>query len=281
MEVQNIQRFDNVNAIIVTQILVCDFAHSGIHVNWIDCLHIRMFIHYTADCLKHMTHWLTKVLAAMGSNHDQTAVLCPFQFRVSIGFPHGGLQSINSRVAGNVDAGWIFALFQQILLRKLCRSKVEFTDNGNRLTVELLWIRAINIVGAQTSFYMTYRNLHIEASQCSHEGRGCIAVNQYYIRFFLFQNSLDAIQNIGSYVEQRLLILHDGQVIIRGNIKCLKNHIKHLTMLTSHTNNRFQFFTFLQFINKRTHFNCFRTSTENEHYFFHIQYSAFLLLECF
>ena len=94
-------------------------------------------------------------------------------------------------------------------------------------------------------------------------------MNQYYIRFFLFQNSLDAIQNIGSYVEQCLLILHDGQVIIRGDAKGIKNHVQHLTMLTSHTNNRFQFFTFLQFINKRTHFNCFRTSAENEHYFFH------------
>ena len=116
---------------------------------------------------------------------------------------------------------------------------------------------------------MAYRNLHIEASQCSYESRGCIAMHQYYIRFFLFQNSLDAIQNICSYVEKRLLILHDGQVIVRGNIKRFKNHIQHLTMLTCYANNRLQFFAFLQFMDKRTHFNCFRASAENEHYFFH------------
>ena len=90
MEIQNIQRFNNVNSVVISQILICGFAHSRIHVNGIDCLNIRMLIHHMADCLKHVTHRLTEILTAMCSNHDQTAVLCPFQFRVRIGFLHGG-----------------------------------------------------------------------------------------------------------------------------------------------------------------------------------------------
>jgi len=170
-------------------------------MNGIDCLNIRMLIHHTADRLKHVTHRLTEILTAMSSNHNQTAILCPFQFRVRIALTNSSFQGINCGITRDINAIGFLSLFQQILLRKLCRSKVEFADNGNRLTVEFLRIRAVDIVGSQTSFHMAHRNLHIEASQCSHEGRRCIAVYQNYIRFFLFQNSLDTIQNIGSYVE--------------------------------------------------------------------------------
>lgn len=72
------------------------------------------------------------------------------------------------------------------------------------------------------------------------------------------------------HVEQCLLVLHNGQIIVRFNIKGFKNHIQHLTMLTGHTNDRLKLFAFLQFVDKRTHFNCFRPGAENEHYFFHL-----------
>ena len=70
VEVQNIQRFDDMDSIIVTQIFVCDFTHDRIHVNRINCLHIRMLIHYTADCLKHVTHGENGFLCEEGNEQE-------------------------------------------------------------------------------------------------------------------------------------------------------------------------------------------------------------------
>ena len=67
MEVQNIQRLDNVDAVITTKEFICNLTHDRVHVDRINCLHIRMFVHHTADCLEHVTHRLAKVLAAMRS----------------------------------------------------------------------------------------------------------------------------------------------------------------------------------------------------------------------
>ena len=93
---------------------------------------------------------------------------------------------------------------------------------------------------------------------------------QYHVRLFFFQYFLDTIQDIGGHIEQRLLVFHDRQIIVRCNIKGFKNHIQHLAVLSGYTNNRLKLFAFLQFLNKRAHFYCFRPGAENEHYFFHI-----------
>ena len=269
MEIQNIQWFDNVDAVIATKELICNFTHNRVHVDWINCLHIRMLIHHMANCLEHMTHRLSKVFAAMCSNHNQTATLCPFQLRVRVALTHSGFQRINCRITGNIDAIRIFAFLQQILFRKFSGGKVKLADDGNSLTVEFFRVRAINIVSTQTSLNVTNRNLQIEAGQRSHKSRRSVAVNQNDIRFFFFQNFLDAIQNIGSYIEQSLLVLHNRQIVVRRDIKGFKNHIKHLAVLSCHTYHGLQFFPLLQLIDKRAHFDCFRSGTENEHYFFH------------
>ena len=66
-----------------------------------------------------------------------------------------------------------------------------------------------------------------------------------------------------------LLVLHNGQIIVGCDIKCLQHHIQHLPMLTSYTYYSLMCVPLLQFINKRAHFDCFRSGTENEHYYFH------------
>ena len=94
-------------------------------------------------------------------------------------------------------------------------------------------------------------------------------MNKYNIGLFFFKHLADALKNINSNIKKSLLILHDGEVIIRFYIKCAKNGIKHLTVLTGNANNSFYLFTALKLIDKRTHFYSLRTSAEDKHYFFH------------
>ena len=123
---------------------------------------------------------------------------------------------------------------------------------------------------------MTHRNLHIETCQSGHEGGRSVTVNQYNIWLFRFQHSLDALQNIDRHIEQRLLVLHNRKVIVRNYMKCLQHLIQHLTMLAGHANDRLQFLTLFELIDQRTHLDCFRAGSKNEHYLTHGN-SSFLL----
>ena len=58
------------------------------------------------------------------------------------------VQRIDRRISGHPDLLRILPLLQQIRLAELRRREVVLTDDGNRLTVELLRIRQEDIAGS-------------------------------------------------------------------------------------------------------------------------------------
>ncbi len=68
---------------------------------------------------------------------------------------------------------------------------------------------------------------------------------QYNIRLYFFQNGFDSFQNIDCYIKQRLLVLHDGKIVIRHNKKRFQHLIQHLPVLAGHADNRFNIFALL------------------------------------
>ena len=109
MEVENIERFDDVNAVTVTEFFVGSLTDNRIHVDRVDCLDVGMFVDDAADRTEHVVHRLTEIFAAMGGNHNQTAVGCPFQLRMVIALADGGFQRINGGIARDVDRGRVFS----------------------------------------------------------------------------------------------------------------------------------------------------------------------------
>ena len=73
-------------------------------------------------------------------------------------------------------------------------------------------------------------------------------MHQNDIRLFLFQYLPNAVEDIGRHIKQRLLVLHDGKIIVRRDGKRIQHHVQHLTMLTCYTDDRLQFLMFFQFI---------------------------------
>ena len=228
-----------------------------------------MLVQHAADCAKHVVHRFPDVFPSMRSNKNQLATACPLKLRMRIIRPDGMLHRINYRVAGNKNRVWIFSLFSQIFGCHSSRSEIIFADNPNCLTVKLFRKRTIEIVSAKTCLHMTDRNLQIETCQRRRKCRRSISMNQYNIRFYLFQNRLNFVQYIRSNIKQSLLFFHDFQIIIRSDAKRFQNLIQHLPVLPCHTYNCFYTLSRFQFPDKRTHLDSFRSCAENQHYLFH------------
>ena len=65
MEIHNLERINNMEAIEAIQFLVSCFTHQRVHMYGIDCLCIWMFLHHTPYCTEHAMHRLTQILSAM------------------------------------------------------------------------------------------------------------------------------------------------------------------------------------------------------------------------
>ena len=96
---------------------------------------------------------------------------------------------------------------------------------------------------------------------------------QNNIWFFFFQNFLHFCKNLRGYIKQTLLFLHDIQIPVRHDVKCLQYLFQHFFVLARYTYHTLYLRPFSQLQNHRTHFYSFRTRSKNDHYFFlHITY---------
>ena len=125
---------------------------------------------------------------------------------------------------------------------------------------------------------MTHRDLQIEASQGSDKGGGGIAMYQYHIRLYLLQYILDLLQDVHSHIKQRLLIFHNGQVIVRHHMKCIEHLIQHLPVLAGNAHHGFHAFSGLQLIDQGTHLNGLRPCAEYQHDSFHQSLPRFCVI---
>ena len=100
---------------------------------------------------------------------------------------------------------------------------------------------------------------------------------QNHIWLFFLQNHLYIGKNSLRDIKKRLLIPHNIEIIVWYNAESLENLIQHLPMLGCYTYNDLNARPFLQLIHKRAYLYCFRPCSKNQHYFFHMPYSLFLL----
>lgn len=93
-------------------------------------------------------------------------------------------------------------------------------------------------------------------------------MHKHSVRAFLFQNALEPHQHITSHIKESLTGFHNSKVIIRANSKYTKNLIKHLTVLPRDCNHNLEIArTSFKLINKRAHFDCLWTRSEDKHDF--------------
>ena len=65
VKIQNLQRLNNVYAIIISENLFGSITDYLIHMDWVDGLNIGMLVHNTSYCSEHIAHRFSQILATM------------------------------------------------------------------------------------------------------------------------------------------------------------------------------------------------------------------------
>lgn len=209
VEVENLERVDDVQAVEAVELLVGGLADERVHVDRVDRLGVRVLLHHAADGAEHPVHGLSQVLAAVRRDEDEAGALGPVELGVGVALAHGGAQGVDAGVAGDPDLGLGLALAEQVLLAGLRGGEVVLAHDVDGLAVEFLRPGAVDVVRSQARLYMAHRDLQVEARERSGEaGRG-VAVDQDDVGLLVLEDRLELEQHVARHVEQRLARLHD------------------------------------------------------------------------
>lgn len=103
VEVEHLERVDDVQAVEAVELLVGRLADERVHVDGVDRLGVGVLLHHAADGAEHAVHGLAQVLAAVRRDEDEAGALGPLELGVGVALAHGGAQSVDARVAGDPD----------------------------------------------------------------------------------------------------------------------------------------------------------------------------------
>ena len=90
VEVEHLERVDDVQAVEAVEFLVRRLADERVHVDGVDRLGVGVLLHHAADGAEHAVHRLAQVLAAVRRDEDETGALSPSELRVGVTLAHGG-----------------------------------------------------------------------------------------------------------------------------------------------------------------------------------------------
>ena len=267
VEVEHLERVDDVQAVEAVELLVGGLADERVHVDGVDCLGVGVLLHHAADGAEHAVHGLAQVLAAVRRDEYEAGALGPLKLGVRVSLAHGGAQGIDARVAGDPDLGLGLTLAEQVLLARLRRGEVVLAHDIDRLAVELLRPGAVDVVRAQARLDVAHGDLQVEARERRGEaGRG-VPVDQNHVGPLVLEDSLELEQHVTRHVEQRLARLHDGQVVVGSHIEDAQHLVEHLAVLARHGHNSLELFRArLKLVDERAHLDGLRAGAEDEHY---------------
>lgn len=270
VEVENLERVDDVQAVETVELLVRRLADERVHVDGVDRLGVGMLLHHAADGAEHAVHGLAQVLAAVRRDEDEAGALGPVELGVGVALAHGGAQGVDAGVAGDPDLGLGLALAEQVLLAGLRGGEVVLAHDVDGLAVELLRPGAVDVVRAQARLYVAHRDLQVEARERSGEaGRG-VAVDQDDVGLLVLEGRLELEQYVARHVEQRLARLHDRQIVVGSHTEDAQHLVEHLAVLAGHGHDSLELIRArLQLVDEWAHLDCLRACAEDEHYFHH------------
>lgn len=270
VEVEHLERVDDVQAVEAVELLVRRLADERVHVDGVDRLSVGMLLHHAADGAEHAVHGLAQVLAAVRRDEDEAGALRPLELRVGVALAHGGAQGVDAGVPGDPDLGFGLALVEQVLSARLRGGEIVLAHDVHGLAVELLRPGAVDVVRTQARLNVAHGDLQIEARERRGEaGRG-VAVDKNDVGPLVLEDGPELEQHVASHVEQRLARLHDRQVVVGSHVEDAQNLVQHLAVLAGHSHDGLELIhPRLELVDKRAHLDCLRTGAEDEHYFHH------------
>ena len=270
VEVENLERVDDVQAVEAVELLVRRLADERVHVDGVDRLGVGVLLHHAADGAEHAVHGLAQVLAAVRRDEDEAGALGPLELGVRVALAHGGAQGVDAGVAGDPDLRLRLALVEQVALARLRRGEVVLAHDVDRLAVELLRPGAVDIVRAQAGLDVAHGDLQVEACERGGKaGRG-VTMYEHDVGPLVLEDRLELEQHVARDVEQRLARLHDRQVVVGRNVEDAQHLVEHLTVLAGHGDDSLELIPArLQLVDERAHLDGLRAGAEDEHHFLH------------
>ena len=271
VEVEHLERVDDVEPVEAVQLLVRRLADERVHVDGVDRLGVGVLLHHAADGAEHAVHGLAQVLAAVRRDEDEAGALGPLKLGMGVALAHGGAQSVDASVAGDPDLRFGLALVEQVLLARIRGGEVVLAHDVDGLAVELLGPGAVDVVRAQAGLDVPHRDLQVEARERRGEaGRG-VAVDQDNVGPLILEDRLELDQNVAGDVEQRLARLHDRKVVVGRHVEDAQHLVEHLAVLTRYGHDRLELIlASLQLVDEGAHLDCLRACAEDEHDFLHV-----------
>ena len=267
VEVEHLERVDDVQAVEAVELLVGRLADERVHVDGVDRLGVGVLLHHAADGAEHAVHGLAQVLAAVRRDENEAGALGPPELGMGVALAHGGAQSVDASVAGDPDLRFGLALVEQVMLARIRGGEVVLAHDVDGLAVELLGPGAVDVVRAQAGLDVPHRDLQVEARERRGEaGRG-VTVDQGNVGPLILEDRLELDQNVAGDVEQRLARLHDRKVVVGSHVEDAQHLIEHLAVLAGHRYDGLELIRArLQLVDERAHLDCLRAGTEDEHY---------------
>lgn len=270
VEVEHLERVDDVQSVEAVELLVRRLADERVHVDGVDRLGVGMLLHHAADGAEHAVHGLAEVLAAVRRDEDEAGALSPLELGMGVALAHGGAQGVDAGVAGDPDLRLRLALVEQVLLARLRRGEVVLAHDVDGLAVELLRPGAVDVVRAQAGLDVAHGDLQVEACERGGEaGRG-VTMDKDDVGPLVLEDGLELEQHVARHVEQRLARLHDRQVVVGRNVEDAQHLVEHLTVLAGHGDDSLELIPArLQLVDERAHLDGLRAGAEDEHHFLH------------
>ena len=267
VEVEHLERVDDVQAVEAVELLVRRLADERVHVDGVDRLGVGVLLHHAADGAEHAVHGLAQVLAAVRRDEDEAGALGPLELGVGVAIAHSGAQGVDSGVAGDPDLGLGLALVQQVLLAGLRGGEVVLAHDVDGLAVELLRPGTVDVVRAQAGLDMPHGDLHVEA--CERRGEACrgVSVHEHDVGPLVLEDRPELEQYVARHVEQRLAGFHDRQVMVGCHAEDAQHLVEHLAVLAGHGDDGLELILArLQLVDEWAHLDSLRAGAEDEHY---------------
>ena len=266
VEVNDLQRVDDAQAVEAVQFLVRRLPHLGVHVYGVDGLGVRPLLHDATYRAEHAVHGLAQVLAAVRRDENEAAARGPVEFGIRVVVPHRVAQGVDAGVAGDEDALVGLRLVEEVLPGGLRGGEVPTRHDVHRLAVELLGPGAVEVPGPEARLDMPHGDLEVERRQRRREGRGGVAVYEHDVGALLLEDGLNLDQHIRGDVEQRLARFHDREVMVGNDAEHGEHLVEHLAVLPGDADDRLELLgPRLEFERQRAHLDGLRAGPEDEH----------------
>ena len=173
------------------------------------------------------------------------------------------VQRINHRIAGDVNRGGIDIFRPQCRRRRCSGGEVLPGDRADHLAIHLFRPGVVDIAAAQPRLDMAHRNLAVIGCQRpAHRGRR-VALHHHPVRPFFIHHPAKPGQQAGGQPVQRLVRLHDVEIMVRNDPRDVQHLVQHGAMLPRNTDARNEARIAAQRMDQRKQLDRFGTGSED------------------